>query len=150
MKSSRKLSVAAGFLLFLSIVITFVWFLKPAESDRIEEITLDRIVNRIDNKEVKELKLNRSRVEIVDINGKKFFAGIGSEATRDSLLNRIKEHNKINTSAPIKYNEEPASDNSFVFIAFLNLLPVALFFLMWGLTLAVIVYAVRALSRNKG
>jgi ATP-dependent Zn protease len=148
MKSNRIIATIAGVLLFLSIVLTSVWFYSTRSADEPAQIKLDQAVSKIEKREIKEVSFKRSQIELTDNNGKKFFASVGSDATRESLLGTIKEYNKINTSAPIKYNEEPVS-SGWGWLVLINFLPAALFFTMWGLTLAVIVYAVRTLSRNK-
>jgi ATP-dependent Zn protease len=145
MKSNRIIT-AAGFLLFLSIVLISVWFLSPAKTPQPKELSLEQIVILIGSKQVKEVGFRRSQAEIVDMNGNKFAAIVDTDQTRESLFEAIKEYNKINSGAPIKYSEEPAS-GGWGWIVLINTVP---FFIMWGLTLAVIVYAVRTLSRNKG
>lgn len=146
MKSSRIIPAVAGILLFLSIVLTTVWFLSPAKSNQPTEISVVNVVSKVEKREVKEINFRQSQVEITDNDGKKFFTSVGSDATREVLLGTVKEYNKTNTSAPIKYSEEPAS-SGWGWVVLATYFP---FYFMWGLTLAVIVYAVKTLSRNKG
>ena len=87
----------------------FVWFLQSKQGKGPEELSLDQVVTRIDNKQVKEVNFKQSQVEVTDNEGKKFFASLGSDQTRESLLGTLKDYNKINSAAPIKYNEEPIS-----------------------------------------
>ena len=148
MKSNRIVAAAVGVLLFLSIVLTTVWLFSPAKPAEDKVMSTDQLVNLINNKQVKEVDFKQSRVRLTDLNGSKYYANVAGESDRESLLASIKNHNKINTSAPIKYNEEPVSSGLGAFNLTNSLAPL-LFFIMWGLTLAVIVYAVRTLSRNK-
>ncbi len=87
----------------------FVWFLQSKQTKSPEELSLDQIVTRVDNKQVKEMLFKQSQVELTDNDGKKYFANIGSDPTREQLLITVKEYNKINSSAPIKTTEEPSS-----------------------------------------
>ena len=145
MKKYRVIATLAGVLLFLSIVLTFVWLSPLNKINQSVEIELSDVLSKIDKREVKEINFKQSRVEITDLKGRKYFANVESDLIRESFLTSIKKHNEINTSAPIKYGEEPVS-SGFGWIIWLNALP---FFVMWAATLAVIVYAVRTLSRNK-
>ena len=145
MKTKRIVPAVAGVFLFLSIVLTFVVFLPGSNSGSPQEVSFDEAVAKIKNRESKEVKFKQSQVELTDNDGKKFFASVGSDATRESLLGTIKEYNKINTSVPIRYSEEPLQ-SGWGWIVLANSLS---FFVMWALTLAVIVYAVSTLSRNK-
>lgn len=148
MKKNRVIATVAGVFLFLSIVLTFVWFNSSKKTNEPAELTLAEVTTKIDQSEVKEAVLKQSTVEITDKNDRKYYANIGSDPTREALLRNIGKHNEINSKAPIKLTEEPVS-SGFPGIVLINLVPMVLFFTMWGLTLAVIVYAVRTLSRNK-
>lgn len=146
MKSTRIIAAAAGVLVFISIVFTFVWFSSPSRSNSPKELSLAEIEAKIEKGEVREAAFKKSQVEITDVKGEKFYANLGSDPTREALLASIKEFNKTNTRTPIKYSEEP-TQTGWGWIVLLNSLP---FYLMWAATLVVIIYAVRTLSRNKG
>lgn len=106
---SSKAKQVLLWLMIISSAMLFVWFLQSKQTKSPEELSLDQVVTRIDNKQVKEANFKQSQVEITDNDGKKYFANLGSDPTRESLLGTIKEYNKVNSSAPIKYNEEPVS-----------------------------------------
>ncbi len=119
---SSKAKQVLLWLMIISSAMLFVWFLQSKQTKPPEELSLDQVVTRIDNKQVKEINFKQSQVELTDTEGKKFFASVGSDATRESMLGTIKEYNKINTSAPIKYNEEPTS-SGWGWIVLINALP---------------------------
>lgn len=119
---SSKAKQVLLWLMIISSAMLFVWFLQSKQTKSPEELSLDQIVTRIDNKQVKEINFKQSQVELTDNDGKKFFANLGSDPTRESLLTTIKDYNKINTSAPIKYNEEPTS-SGWGWIVLINALP---------------------------
>lgn len=102
--------------------MSLVWFLQGKQTKSPEKLGLDEIFTRIDNKQVKEANFKASEIEITDAEGKKYFATLGSEATREQLVLTIKEYNKVNTSAIIKYDEEPQS-SSWVWIVLVQALP---------------------------
>src|SRR5688572_10204912 len=112
-KLSSKVKQVLLWLMIISSALLFVWFLQGREGKNPQELSLDQVVTRIENKDIKEMSFKQSQVEILDSNGNKFFANLGSDPTRESLLNTIKEYNKNNTSSPIKYNEEPVSSGLF-------------------------------------
>ncbi len=145
MNKKRVITTIAGVLLFLSIVLTFVWFNSTKNINQPAELALADIVSKVNQREIKEIKFKQTQVELTDVKGVKYYANLSNDATRESLLGTIKEYNQTNTSAPIKYDEEPVS-SGFGWIVLINAAP---FFIMWALTLAVIVYAVKTLSRNK-
>ncbi|MCD9185931.1 MAG: ATP-dependent zinc metalloprotease FtsH [Pyrinomonadaceae bacterium] len=108
--------------MIISSALLFVWFLQSKQTKNPSELSLDQVITRIDNKEVKEVSFKQSQIELVDSNGAKFFANLGSDPTRESLLASIKEYNKVNTSSPIKYNEEPTS-SGWGWLVLINALP---------------------------
>lgn len=119
---SSKAKQVLLWLMIISSALLFVWFLQSKQTKNPQELSLDQVVTRIDNKEVKEANFKQSQVELVDTNGNKFFANLGSDPTRESLLASIKEYNKINSSSPIKFNEEPAS-SGWGWLVLINALP---------------------------
>lgn len=119
---SSKAKQVLLWLMIISSALLFVWFLQSKQTKNPSELSLDQVITRIDNKEVKEVSFKQSQIELVDSNGAKFFANLGSDPTRESLLASIKEYNKVNTSSPIKYNEEPTS-SGWGWLVLINALP---------------------------
>jgi ATP-dependent Zn protease len=139
MNKSRIIKVIAGAVLFLSIVMTFV-FLFSSGSPRGSELAFDEAIAKIRNKEIKEALITEDRLSLNAKSNERFIVKLdSSEATRAEILNAVRE-----TGTTIRL--EPAS-HGWGWVLLASYLP---FYLMWGLTLAVIVYAVRTLSRNKG
>jgi len=100
----------------------FVWFLQSKQTKSPDEISLDQVYARIDNKQVKEAVFKQSQVEITDPDNKKFFAKLGSDPTREALVAKVNSYNQLNGSAPIKYTEEEAS-SGWGWIVLINALP---------------------------
>lgn len=119
---SSKAKQVLLWLMIISSALLFVWFLQSKQTKNPSELSLDQVITRIDNKEVKEVSFKQSQIELIDSNGAKFFANLGSDPTRESLLTSIKEYNKVNTSSPIKYNEEPTS-SGWGWLVLINALP---------------------------
>ncbi len=99
--------------MIISSALLFVYFLQGRTTANPQELSLDQVNTRIENKEIKEAFFKQSQVELTDSNGNKFFATLGSDATRESLIKQLKEFNDKNTSSVIKYNEEPQSSGLF-------------------------------------
>lgn len=99
--------------MIISSALLFVYFLQGRTGANPQELSLDQVNTRIENKEIKEAFFKQSQVELTDSNGNKFFATLGSDATRESLIKQLKEFNDKNTSSVIKYNEEPQSSGLF-------------------------------------
>ncbi|MDQ3132550.1 MAG: ATP-dependent zinc metalloprotease FtsH [Acidobacteriota bacterium] len=108
--------------MIISSALLFVWFLQTKQTKNPQELSLDQVVTRIENRDVKEVAFKQSQLELTDGNGNKFFANLGSDATRESLLGVINNYNKTNSNAPIKYNEEPTS-SGWGWILLINALP---------------------------
>jgi cell division protease FtsH len=121
-KLSSKAKQILLWLMIISSALLFVYFIQKTQTKNPQELSLDQVVTRIENKEIKEANFKASQVDFVDNNGNKHFAYLGSDATRESLVKIINEYNKSNTAAPIKYNEEPAQSGYF-WIVLLNALP---------------------------
>jgi cell division protease FtsH len=114
--------------MIISSALLFVYFLQSKQTGSPKELSLDQVITRIENKDVKEASFKQSQIEIVDGSGNKFYANLGSDPTRESLLGVIKEFNKTNVSSPIKYNEEPQS-SGWGWLLLINALP---FLLLMG------------------
>lgn len=109
MKKNRVITTIAGVLLFLSIVLTFVWFYPTNNTNPLARLEVADVVSKINKHEVKKINLKRSQVELTDVKDNKYFAIPGTERVRKSLLNNIRDYSKTNTNVPIKYSEEPVS-----------------------------------------
>jgi ATP-dependent Zn protease len=146
MKTNRILVGLAGVLVFLSIVLTFVWVLPSRNPSEPKDITFEEAILKIKKKDITEVTIKQDSLELVSKDKEKFITPLdASDATREKILGTI---DTINTEKPdtIKTSIEPTS-SGWGWIVLLNAVP---FFIMWAATLAVIVYAVRTLSRNKG
>ncbi len=121
-KLSSKAKQVLLWLMIISSALLFVWFLQTKQTKNPQELSLDQVVTRIENRDVKEVAFKQSQLELTDGNGNKFFANLGSDATRESLLGVINNYNKTNSNAPIKYNEEPTS-SGWGWILLINALP---------------------------
>lgn len=122
-----------GFLLCL--VAVFLYFNAPAYKQMPKEVSLDQVLARIENKEIKEVYFKQSQVELFDKSGNKFFAILGSDATRESLIQYISDFNGKNTASSIKYNEEPQSSGLYWIIA-IQMIP---FVFLFGILVFLIV-----------
>ena len=144
MKQKRIAVWLGGILLFLSVVVTFAWFLRPARPNEPKDVTYDQAIALIKTKEVSEVLIKADSLELVDKNRNKFYTKLdGSNATRNLLLSTIDEINKEN-SGLINVNLEQRKEGNLIFFL-INALP----FLMWAATLGVIIWAVKTLTRNK-
>ncbi|MGI9055312.1 MAG: ATP-dependent metallopeptidase FtsH/Yme1/Tma family protein, partial [Pyrinomonadaceae bacterium] len=110
---SSKAKQVLLWLMIISSALLFVYFLQGRAAANPQELSLDQVNTRIENKEIKEVFFKQSQVELTDSNGTKFFATLGSDATRESLVKQLKEFNDKNSGAVIKYNEEPQSSGLF-------------------------------------
>lgn len=119
---SSKAKQVLLWLMIISSALLFVYFLQSKQEKNPKELSLDQVNTRIENKEVKEAFFKQSQVELTDSNGNKFFANLGSDATRESLVKSINAFNTKNTSSIIKYNEEPSS-SGWGWILLINALP---------------------------
>src|SRR5215213_7079119 len=99
--------------MIISSALLFVWFIQRTQTKNPQELSLDQTVTRIKNKNIKEVLFKQSQVELLGDDGIKYFANIGSDPTRESLLKVINEHNDQNSGSPVKVNEEPVSSNYF-------------------------------------
>lgn len=119
---SSKAKQVLLWLMIISSAMLFVWFLQSKQTKSPEELSLDVTNARIDNKQIKEAAFKANLVELTDIDNKKYFANLGSDPTREALVSRINKYNETNTSAPIKYTEEPSS-SGWGWIVLINALP---------------------------
>lgn len=105
---SSKAKQVLLWLMIISSVLLFAYFLQTKQGGNPKELTLDQTVTRIKNKEIKEASFKASQIDVVDKDGNKFFATIGSDATRESLLKEINAVNEASSSY-IKTTDEPQS-----------------------------------------
>ncbi|MEO6588199.1 MAG: ATP-dependent zinc metalloprotease FtsH [Pyrinomonadaceae bacterium] len=110
---SSKAKQVLLWLMIISSALLFVYFLQGRATANPQELSLDQVNTRIENKEIKEVYFKQSQVELTDSNGTKFFANLGSDASRESLIKQLKDFNDKNTTSVIKYNEEPQSSGLF-------------------------------------
>ena len=142
MKTKRAVSIGiAVILLVFATVVTFIRVLGPAQPP---ELTIDEAVNRIRSGQIKEITFRQAGTELIDRDQNKYSTQIDSDPKRELLLRALDDFNKENSGRFIKMTMEPAS-SGFVWLLLLNGLP---FYIMWGITLAVIVYAVTVLSKK--
>lgn len=146
MKSKRKIITIAGILFFLSIALTLSWLFSSKNLMESRELGFEETIAKINNGSIKEVSFKILTVDLIDINGDRLHTRFGSYPAREILLHAINEFNNNHTTSVIKYSEEPNSTD-WRWILLVNRMP---FYLMWIITLAVVVYAVRTLSRNKG
>lgn len=119
---SSKAKQVLLWLMIISSAMLFVWFLQSKQTKSPEELSLDVTNTRIDNKQIKEAAFKANLVELTDTDGKKFYANLGSDPTREALVSKINKYNEVNSSAPIKYTEEPTS-TGWGWIVLINALP---------------------------
>ncbi len=96
-------------MVIISGALSFVWFLQSRQTKPAQDLSIDLAVTRIQNKEIKEALFKQSAVEFTDQSGNKFLTRVGSDPTRERLLNTIGKFNEENTQATIVTNEEESS-----------------------------------------
>jgi cell division protease FtsH len=119
---SSKAKQVLLWLMIISSAMLFVWFLQNKQTKNPQELSLDQVNTRIENKDIKEAYFKQSQVELTDAGGNKFFANLGSDPTREALVKKIDEFNANNSSSIIKYTEEPVS-SGWGWIVLINALP---------------------------
>jgi cell division protease FtsH len=118
-------SKARQILLWMTLIsgaLLLVYYLQGKQTKAPEEMSIDMAVTRIDNKEFKEAFFKQSGVEFTDVNNNKFATTVGSDATRELLVNRVAEFNKENPAAKIQTKEEQVS-SGLGWIFLIQLLP---------------------------
>lgn len=98
--------------MIISGSLLFVYFLQGRAGANPQKLSLDQVKTRIDNKEIKEILFKQSQIEMLDANGNKLYADLGSDATRESLIKAIDEFNRANNNS-LKWDEEPQSSGLF-------------------------------------
>ena len=96
-------------MVIISGALSFVWFLQSRQTKAAQDLSIDMAVTRIQNKEFKEALFKQSSVEFTDQSGNKFVTKIGSDPTRELLVNTVNKFNDENSGTRIIYNEEETS-----------------------------------------
>ena len=96
-------------MVIISGALSFVWFLQSRQTKPTQDLSIDMAITRIQNKDFKEALFKQSSVEFTDQSGNKFATGIGSDPTRELLVNTISKFNEENQAARVQTLEEPAS-----------------------------------------
>ncbi|MGI8494383.1 MAG: ATP-dependent zinc metalloprotease FtsH [Pyrinomonadaceae bacterium] len=122
---SSKAKQILLWLMIVSSAMLFFYFIQRTQTKNPSEISLDTVVTRIQAKEIKSVLFKPSQVDLDTVNKEKFYANLGSDATRESLVKVINDYNQVNTAAPITYNEEPAQSGYF-WILLVNAFPLLL------------------------
>jgi cell division protease FtsH len=113
---SSKAKQVLLWLMIISSAMLFVWFLQGRQAKNPQELSFDQALTRIRNKEVSEVFLKQSQIELVDKSQNKFYAQLdSSDAPRESIL-------KASDESGTKVNLEPASSGYF-WILLINALP---------------------------
>jgi cell division protease FtsH len=107
--------------MIISSALLFVWFLQSKQTKNPAELTLDKTITQIKNKEIKEMAFKASQVDVVDKDNNKFFTTIGADATREALYKEINLVNEANPSY-IKVTDEPQS-SGLGWLVLINALP---------------------------
>ena len=108
--------------MIISSALVFVWFLQSRQAKPSQDLTIDMAVTRVNNKEFTSASFKQSQVEFTDASGAKFVTVIGSDATREMLMNKVNAFNEQNPTNQIKYDEEPAS-SGIGWLVLINALP---------------------------
>ncbi|MBA3631609.1 MAG: ATP-dependent zinc metalloprotease FtsH [Acidobacteria bacterium] len=102
--------------MIISGSLVFVWFLQTKQTSNPEEISFDRALTQLRNKEITEATIRQSQLELVDKNKQKLFAQLdASDAPREAILKAADE-------SGTKVNLEPAS-SGWGWILLINALP---------------------------
>ena len=96
-------------MVIISGALSFVWFLQSRQTKPAQDLSIDMAITRIQNKEFKEALFKQSAVELTDHSGNKFVTRIGSDPTRELLVNTVNKFNSENVAASIAMNEEEQS-----------------------------------------
>lgn len=118
---SSKAKQILLWLMIISSALLFVYFIQRTQGKSPAELTVDKAITQIKNKEIKEVYLKQSQIELVDQGNNKYFTNVGSDVTREAIYKAVDE---INLAAPssIKVTEEPASSGYF-WLLLINALP---------------------------
>ncbi len=113
---SSKAKQVLLWLMIISSVLLFAWFLQSKQTNNPEKISFDAALTQIRNKDITEATIKQSQLELVDKNKKPYYAELdSSDAARAVALKALDESNT-------KYNLEQAS-NGWGWILLINALP---------------------------
>ena len=113
---SSKAKQVLLWLMIISSALLFVWFLQSKQTGNPEKISFDTALTQIRNKDITDVTVKQSQLELIDKNKKVFYAELdSSDAPREAILKAADE-----TST--KVNLEPAS-NGWGWILLINALP---------------------------
>ena len=113
---SSKAKQVLLWLMIISTVLLFAWFLQSKQTNNPEKISFDQALTQTRNKEITEITVKQSQLELVDKNKKQFYTELdSSDAPREAILKAADESNT-------KVNLEPAS-NGWGWILLINALP---------------------------
>ena len=113
---SSKAKQVLLWLMIISSALLFVWFLQTKQTNNPEKISFDQALTQTRNKEITELTVKQSQLELVDKNKKTFYTELdSSDAPREAILKAADESNT-------KVNLEPAS-SGWGWILLINALP---------------------------
>jgi cell division protease FtsH len=107
--------------MIISSALLFVYFIQKTQGGSPTELTVDRAITSIKNKEIKEAYFKSSQIELIDNNGKKYFTNIGSDVMRKAVYDTVGAMNEASPSS-IKVTEDPAS-SGFFWLFIINALP---------------------------
>ncbi|MEZ5306776.1 MAG: ATP-dependent zinc metalloprotease FtsH [Pyrinomonadaceae bacterium] len=120
---SSKAKQGLLWFVIITLVLLFAWALNMSSSSP-QELSLDAALTRISNKDIKAIYMRPSAAELTDAGGKKWFATVGSDATREMIVSAA---NKVNDAKAhsIEIKEEPASSGIWL-VALVNVIPFVL------------------------
>ena len=119
---SSKAKQILLWLMIISSALLFVYFIQRTQGKSPSELTVDKAITQIKNKEINEVYLRPSQIELVDKSNNRFYTNIGSDVTREAIYKAVDEVNNSGTSSSIKITEEPASSGYF-WLLLINALP---------------------------
>lgn len=107
--------------MIISSALLFVYFIQRTQGKSPAELTVDKAITQIKNKEIQEVYSKPSQVELLDKSNNKFYVNVGSDVAHEAIYKAVDE---VNAAAPssIKYTEEPASSGYF-WLLLINALP---------------------------
>ncbi len=106
--------------MIISSALLFVYFLQGRAGANPQKLSLNEVKTRIENRDIKEVLIKQSQVELTDASGNKLYADVG-EQSKKSLIDTIDNFNKANNNS-LKWDEEPQSSNLF-WIVIIQALP---------------------------
>ena len=113
--SSKAKQVLLWFMI-IGAVLSVAWFLQGKQTGNPEKISFDQALTQTRNKEITEITVKQSQLELVDKNKKQFYTELdSSDAPREAILKAADESNT-------KVNLEPAASGMW-WLILINMLP---------------------------